>query len=143
MVDANMSSQVEFFLSAKGLQNKDTFSKTDAFCGVSMAERGGAMRELGRTETIWDSLNPKFTKQFKTTYHFEMIQNFKIALYDRDAKTERLSDHDFLGEARHVFAYMLLISATTKRGVCTMRLHSDFTAWLAWMLIVARCSPNP
>ena len=61
------------------------------------------MRELGRTETIWDSLNPKFTKQFKTTYHFEMVQNFKIALYDRDAKTERLSDHDFLGEASFTF----------------------------------------
>ena len=94
-----------FFLRFRG--------RSDPFAVVLASERGGAFRELGRTETIWDNLSPSWTKQFKATYHFEMIQKFKIQVYDRDATSTRggqrtkLSQHDFIGEAAFTLGQLM------------------------------------
>ena len=36
--------------------------------------RDGALQELGRTEVVLNSLNPKWIKRHTVTYHFEVVQ---------------------------------------------------------------------
>ena len=41
-------------------------------------------REIGRTEVIWDNLNPKFVQKFVVNYFFEETRNLKFVFYDVD-----------------------------------------------------------
>lgn len=100
---ARLSSTVELFLSAKGLVNRDSMSKSDPYATLSLQStqpgpRGEppSMRwvEVARTETIMDSLSPSWVKQLKIEYHFEEMQNMKLSVWDYDDA----SPPDFLGE---------------------------------------------
>ena len=56
------------------LPNLDTFSKTDAFVILYELKRNGTktMKQMkGRTEVIYDNLNPVFVKSFEVDYMFE------------------------------------------------------------------------
>ena len=52
---------------------------------------------MGRTETLPDDLNPKFTRQFVMDFFFEEVQKLRFRVFDRDSKSENLSSHDFIG----------------------------------------------
>lgn len=53
MVDVNLSSEVELFVSCRNLPNKDTFSLTDPFVVVEVFNSDTQKYiEVGRTETI-------------------------------------------------------------------------------------------
>lgn len=54
---------------------------------------------LGSTETIWDNLNPKWSKTFDVRYYFEREQLFKFEVYDVDNESTRhnLAAQDFIG----------------------------------------------
>ena len=55
--------------------------------------------EVGRTEIIWDNLNPEFVKKFIVDYYFEEVQPIKFEVYDIDDEhTRNLSNQDFLGK---------------------------------------------
>lgn len=56
--------------------------------------------EVGKTEVIKDSLNPKFIKNFQVEYRFEERQKFLIKIYDVDDfnRPDLLDKHDFIGE---------------------------------------------
>lgn len=56
------------------LPNLDTFSKTDAFVILYELKRSGnkTLKQMrGRTEVIYDNLNPIFVKSFEVDYMFE------------------------------------------------------------------------
>lgn len=36
--------------------------------------KDGSLQELGRTEVVLNSLNPKWITKIKITYYFEMVQ---------------------------------------------------------------------
>lgn len=36
--------------------------------------RDGSIQELGRTEVVLNSLNPKWIRKYTLTYQFEMVQ---------------------------------------------------------------------
>uniref|UniRef100_A0A8C5FRB1 Copine VIII n=1 Tax=Gadus morhua TaxID=8049 RepID=A0A8C5FRB1_GADMO len=55
--------------------------------------------QYGRTEVIDNTLNPDFVHKFIMDYFFEERQNLRFDLYDLDCKSEKLSKHDFLGQA--------------------------------------------
>nr|XP_002732563.1 PREDICTED: copine-8-like [Saccoglossus kowalevskii] len=59
-----------------------------------------AFVEFGRTEIIWNNLNPDFVKKFKLDYFFEERQELKFELYDMDSKDHNLQKHDYLGEVQ-------------------------------------------
>ena len=61
---------------------------------------GRVYREVGRTETVKDNLNPRFAKQFIMDFHFEEVQHLQFAVYDRDSTSEAVSTHDFIGRAQ-------------------------------------------
>lgn len=56
--------------------------------------------EVGKTEVIWDTLNPKFIRHFQVEYRFEEKQKFKCKIFDVDdpSETASLDKHDFIGE---------------------------------------------
>lgn len=41
---------------------------------------------IGETETIYDNLNPNFTKAFVMDYIFEIKQELRFEVYDYDSK---------------------------------------------------------
>ncbi|XP_071156234.1 copine-8-like [Mytilus edulis] len=89
---------VELSISCRHLIDSDVFSKSDPI-GVlfEMDSANKQYRELGRTEIIWNNLNPDFVKKFVMHYYFEQSQKLKFEIYDVDSKSADLSKHDFLG----------------------------------------------
>ena len=56
------------------LPNLDTFSKTDAFAILYELKKQGTRtikQFRGRTECIYDNLNPEFVTMFEVDYFFE------------------------------------------------------------------------
>ncbi|XP_027340706.1 protein BONZAI 1-like isoform X3 [Abrus precatorius] len=65
-----------------------------------------ALEELGRTEVILNSLNPKWITKHTLIYHFEVVQVLVFRVYDVDTqfhnvdvKMLRLEEQQYLGEA--------------------------------------------
>lgn len=87
-------------------RNGDAFGKRPSSVNeagfLSAVELGWV--EVGRTETIQNSLDPKFATSFEVSYFFEKRQDVRIELYDRDAKSEALDRHDYLGSAEMTLA---------------------------------------
>lgn len=87
------TSQVELTVSCKNLINTDLLSKSDPYCVVSMKEPWqDQYYEIGRTETINDTLNPQWVKKVMIDYNFESIQKVKFEILEKD-----LASDDFLG----------------------------------------------
>ena len=41
-------------------------------------------KEIGKTEVIWDCLDPKWVKNLEVQYYFEKREYFKVVIYDLD-----------------------------------------------------------
>eukprot|EP00172_Hildenbrandia_rubra_P004202 Plantae.Rhodophyta-Hildenbrandia_rubra.ctg8047.p1 GENE.Plantae.Rhodophyta-Hildenbrandia_rubra.ctg8047~~Plantae.Rhodophyta-Hildenbrandia_rubra.ctg8047.p1 ORF type:complete len:414 (-),score=48.87 Plantae.Rhodophyta-Hildenbrandia_rubra.ctg8047:1249-2490(-) len=98
------TTQVELSIECYDLADMDVFSLSDAFC-VVYADRGPDGRvEIGRTETVWNNLNPQFVSSFCVEHEVKQghAQKIRFEVYDRDSKSERLEKHDFIGSAEVV-----------------------------------------
>jgi len=76
----------------------DTFSASDPFCVLFDVSKGQKV-ELGRTEVVVDSNNPKWIQAIDVDYHFEAKQDMLIEVYDADdpATVKDLSTQDYIG----------------------------------------------
>ncbi|KAJ7957170.1 Protein BONZAI like [Quillaja saponaria] len=99
-------SQIELSFSASGLRDRDVTSKSDPMMILYTKGRNGALEEVGRTEVILNSLDPKWITKHTLTYHFEVVQILVFRVYDVDSqfhnvevKTLKLDEQQFLGEA--------------------------------------------
>ncbi|CAM9640078.1 unnamed protein product [Scytosiphon promiscuus] len=101
------ASRVEFHVSCKGLKKADVLSKSDPFAVVSIghAKKDGKIKykEIGRTETIGNTSDPEFTKQFILEYSFNEIQHIKVKIYDDD----RVTDDDGLGKVEFTLGSLM------------------------------------
>uniref|UniRef100_A0A8C6M109 Copine-3 n=1 Tax=Nothobranchius furzeri TaxID=105023 RepID=A0A8C6M109_NOTFU len=95
-----LKGSVELTISCENLMDMDFFSKSDPVCALFLYTPDSIWYELGRTETIQNCLNPKFSKKFVVDYYFETVQRLKFSVYDIDNDSHDLNDcdHDFLGE---------------------------------------------
>lgn len=50
------------------------FLQSDPMAVVYTKGRDGALQELGRTEVVLNSLDPKWITKLMVTYHFEVVQ---------------------------------------------------------------------
>jgi hypothetical protein len=116
---ATPSSRLELSIAARNLVDADTFSLSDPFCVVSAKSAvGRRWHELGRTEIIWNNLNPQWVKKFKVEYFFEEIQHLKFAVYDADTKQGTdLAKQDFLGEVETTLAEIVSGGSTFRRSL--------------------------
>ncbi|XP_076806884.1 copine-8-like [Clavelina lepadiformis] len=91
---------IELTISCRKLIDSDVFSKSDPMVVMYMQGLGSKeWREFGRTEVIWNNLNPDFVKKFVVDYFFEERQALRFDVYDVDSNSHNLSKHDFLGRA--------------------------------------------
>ncbi|XP_025108559.1 copine-8-like [Pomacea canaliculata] len=107
---------VELSVSCRKLVDADVFSKSDPMVVMSVldsAVRG--WREFGRTEVIWNNLNPDFVKKFIIHFYFEQAQKLKFEVYDVDATTADLSKHDFLGRAEFTLGEIVSSNKLAKK----------------------------
>ncbi|KAK2158065.1 hypothetical protein LSH36_178g06009 [Paralvinella palmiformis] len=81
------SSVVELSVSCRNLCDMDVLSKSDPMVVAYSKEfASGNWREIGRTEIVWNNLNPNFVKKFVMDYFFEESQKLKFDVYDVDSK---------------------------------------------------------
>lgn len=90
---------VELRLEADGLPNRDTLSLSDPFAVVSSTHFGGGYVEIGRTETVWDELCPRWAAALPLHYVPGVNATaLRVDVYDLDTSDgEDLDKQDFLG----------------------------------------------
>eukprot|EP01006_Ploeotia_vitrea_P060002 TRINITY_DN75131_c0_g1_i1.p1 TRINITY_DN75131_c0_g1~~TRINITY_DN75131_c0_g1_i1.p1 ORF type:complete len:705 (+),score=70.83 TRINITY_DN75131_c0_g1_i1:34-2148(+) len=113
-----MRTPVELTISCTNLIDMDTFSKSDPFVVVyesniavntmiSQQQQQGKMVQLGKTEVVWDNLNPHFTTPINVDYHFETNQTLIFKVYDMDDAKKGIEAQDFIGEAQTTLAQIV------------------------------------
>ncbi|CAK9177500.1 unnamed protein product [Ilex paraguariensis] len=105
MPSSNLAA-IKLSLSASNLRDRDVLSKSDPMAVIYTKGRDGSLQELGRTEIVLNSLNPKWIRHHTITYNFETVQNLVFRIYDVDTqfhdqevKMLKLEEQQFLGEA--------------------------------------------
>ncbi|XP_052824651.1 copine-8 isoform X2 [Octopus bimaculoides] len=107
---------VELSVSCRKLIDADVFSKSDPMCVLFTQDPGSKKwTEFGRTEIIWNNLNPDFVKKFIIHYFFEESQKLKFEIYDVDSKSANLDKHDFLGKLECTLAEIMIANRFVKR----------------------------
>ena len=65
-----LSTNLQLFISCTNLRDVDFIGKSDPYVIAYMKEND-VWKEIGRTETVTNNLNPKFHTSFIITYYFE------------------------------------------------------------------------
>lgn len=119
-------SRVELMLSARNLKDKDVLSKSDPLCRVLMAHKGiqhkSIYLEIGRTEVIYNNLNPCWETKIQLDYYFEMKQLLLFEVYDIDTSdTKDMTRQDFLGKCNCHLADIV----TATDGILKLKLSGE------------------
>lgn len=109
-----LSSQIEISLSGSNLRDRDVMSKSDPMAVLYSKRKDGSLEELGRSEVVLNSLNPKWVTKLHVLYNFEEVQLLLIRVYDVDTafnkvppKTIPLQQQQFLGETEFVLSQIV------------------------------------
>ena len=95
----------------------DTFSKSDPEVEVYLKDlKMKAYTFIGKTETIWNNLNPEFTKNFTIDYFFEREQYLMFKVYDNDGGSER----DHIGDCETTVSRVMGSRRQTFEGDLTL-----------------------
>ncbi|KAE8123777.1 hypothetical protein FH972_018706 [Carpinus fangiana] len=107
-------SEIELSYSASDLRDRDVLSKSDPMVIVYTKGRDGVLEELGRTEVVLNSLNPKWITKHTITYQFHIVQTLVFRVYDVDTqfhnvdvKMLKLEEQQFLGEGSGVLSQIV------------------------------------
>lgn len=105
--------QIELHVSAKNLTDMDIITVSDPVCALFVWDQG-RWKEFGRTEVIWNNLNPEWVTYFSVQYVFEMRQPLMFRVYDVDSDNCDLNSQDFIGEASIELSQIISASGTTE-----------------------------
>ncbi|CAH8384012.1 unnamed protein product [Eruca vesicaria subsp. sativa] len=124
-------SQIELSLSASNLIDRDIASKSDPMAVMYLRKKDGKLEEIGRTEVILNSLNPKWIEKITVSFQFETVQTLVFHVFDVDTryhnvpvKTLKLKEQDYLGEATCVLSEVM----TKPNRSMTINLHGNVGA---------------
>ena len=71
--------------------------------------------QIGRTEKLNDTLNPKFQKQITVDYRFEEVQKLGFYVFDIDDDNNDVSKADFQGKCEctlgQVYIYISIVKS--------------------------------
>lgn len=68
----NSPNSVQIYISCRNLVDLDVMGKSDPFAELFIkTEKENLWFSLGRSEVVWNDLNPDFTKIFRANYFFE------------------------------------------------------------------------
>lgn len=109
------SSLLQLSFAANGLRNRDAMSVSDPMLVAYGIGSHGQEEELGRSETIPNTLNPKWVWHLTIEYRFEEVQVLRFVVYDVDSNyKEKTSDkfnlnkQEFLGEVKTTLAEIMV-----------------------------------
>ncbi|QHO02248.1 hypothetical protein HN51_036808 [Arachis hypogaea] len=110
-------SQIELSFSASGLRDRDVLSKIDPMMVLYTRGKHGALEEIGHTEVVLNSLDPKWITKHLIMYRFEVVQFLVFRVYDidtqfhnLDVKMLKLEEQQFLGEATYALSEIIIKS---------------------------------
>lgn len=107
--------KVELMISCTDLADLDTFTKSDPMC-VLFVKSMGKWVEYDRTESIKNTLNPKFERSFVIEFDPRTYQYMRFSIYDIDYNNAKLELQDFVGCVD--LNFMDLISAKDTMYTC-------------------------
>lgn len=111
-----LSSQIELSVSAVGLIDKDLLAKSDPMLVLYQRNASGSWEEMGRTEVILQTQDPKWVTQLFSLYNFEETQELWFRIFDMDmghtkfsgnSRDVDLSQQHVLGEAECLMVEVL------------------------------------
>lgn len=99
MIDSDLSSKLDFFVSLKNVPKLDVMSPSDPFVVFQKKNNQTNRYEtFDFSEIVWDNSNPDFVKEIKFDYYFEENQYIRLEFYDADSNDQaNLSAHDYIG----------------------------------------------
>jgi len=88
---SDMYERIELYFNGRNLKDLDFFSKSDPFLRLYFQENPASiLKEVGRTETVNDNVNPDWKQSFQLNYIFEARQELKLEVYDDDGNEAEL-----------------------------------------------------
>ncbi|CAM9251606.1 unnamed protein product, partial [Discosporangium mesarthrocarpum] len=111
-----LSSKLQLSISCSDLTNMDMFGKSDPFVVIKLRSPPDVREwvEIGRTEVITNSLNPRFVTLIPLVYGFEEVQMITFEVYDADTGYNTTDTHglvlsrqDFQGSASCAVAQLV------------------------------------
>jgi Copine/C2 domain len=72
----------QLFISCRKLKDVEYFSKSDPFVEIFERSNDTKWTMIGKTEVIWDNLNPDFMRNFVIDYQFEQQKYLKFQVFD-------------------------------------------------------------
>jgi len=118
-----MCEVVQLTIKCSNLKDEDAFSKSDPFVTILDSK---TRREVGRTETVMNNLNPTFTKMIELQYYFETRQEFSVQVWDYDTD----NNHELLGHCNFTLGQLmsarnatLTLGLTPKGSITISGLH--------------------
>lgn len=109
---------VSLRLSALQLPKRDLLTGSDPFAVVYLRDSShpdDGWLEHGRTETLRNAPNPSWVTQFDIKFVFELLQEVRVAIYDRDSADERLTKHDYIGVCEFALAQAVTANSSPLR----------------------------
>lgn len=104
---------VNLHVCAKNLKDVDVVTVSDPLC-VLFIQNQGKWTEAGRTEVVWNNLNPEWVTFFTIMYIFEIKQPLRFVVYDVDSDTANLSKQKIIGQIEVELATIISAGGSLK-----------------------------
>mmetsp|Transcript_3256 Transcript_3256/g.9945 ORF Transcript_3256/g.9945 Transcript_3256/m.9945 type:complete len:368 (+) Transcript_3256:124-1227(+) len=114
---------LELSLACTNLPKLDLFGLSDPFVVMYILRDKGDVQKLGKTETVWYTLNPTFVRVFDLPLDTPRSALLKCDVYDRDHYLDDLNRHDYIGRVQVTFEELL----AAKSGNVQKNLINDDT----------------
>ncbi len=76
---------IQIYISCRNLVDLDVMGKSDPFVELLIkTDKELRWMSLGRSEVVWNDLNPDFTKIWQANYQFECNQTIRAVVYEHD-----------------------------------------------------------
>lgn len=110
---------VNIHVSAKNLKDVDIVTVSDPLCALYIYNQGKWV-ESGRTEVVWNNLNPEWVTFFTVMYIFEIRQKLRFVIYDVDSNTANMRNQKMIGKAEVEFSTIV-----SNAGTLELKLHDS------------------
>ena len=110
--------QVQLYISCRKLKDLDTFSKSDPQCRIYEFKQN-QWRQIAKTETIANNLNPDFKATIVVGYSFEQAQRIKFEVIDDDGS----NSFDLIGDVETTLGNIMGAKQQTFQG--DLKIPSD------------------
>lgn len=120
-MEPQLKIRVQLFIKCTGLKDVEIINKSDPYIEV-FEKRSGSWSLIGKTEVIWDSLDPEFSTCIELDYLFEVETTLNFKIFDMNLdRNGREVQGEFLGQSE----YSLSQIVGNKGHWLMKKLHDD------------------